>query len=100
VKGENADIKEEEEKVDNCNKDGSEEIVYSPKKISIKEVVGEEENQNTEGSHVKKEDKLDKTTVEGKSFKESSSKKPIHSFFGNYSNYQHIYPFTYLSRLV
>jgi hypothetical protein len=69
----NADVKKEE--VENCSKVESEES--GP---SIKEGAGEEKNQATEGSHTEKEDMLDKSK------KEPSSKKPVHSFFGKYSN--------------
>jgi hypothetical protein len=75
----NADVQKEE--VENCNKVESEEGVASQDtEPSIKEGAIEEKNQTPEGSHIEKEDMLDKSK------KEPSSKKPVHSFFGKYSN--------------
>jgi hypothetical protein len=80
VKTENAHVKEFE--VEECSKTGSEESVSSnDKKPNIKGEEDEAENQNIEGNHIKEGDKLDKN------IKETSSEKPVHSFFGNCNNY-------------
>ena len=77
---ENAHIKEDE--VEKCSKTGSAESVSSnDKKPILKEEEDEAENQNVEGNHIKEGDKLDKN------IKETSSEKPVHSFFGNCNKY-------------
>lgn len=74
VETENAHIKEDE--VEKCSKTGSAESVSSnDKKPIIKEEEDEAENQDIEGNHIKEGDKLDKN------IKETSSEKPVHSFF-------------------
>jgi hypothetical protein len=80
VKTENAHIKED--KVEKCSKTGSAESVSSnDKKPIIKGEEDEAKNQDIEGNHIKEEDKLDKN------IKETSSEKPVHSFFGKCNNY-------------
>lgn len=74
----NADVKKE---VENCSKVESEEhFAPQEREPSSREGAGEEKNQATEGSHIEKEDMLDKSK------KELLSKKPVHSIFGKYSN--------------
>jgi hypothetical protein len=80
VKTANARVKEDE--VEIYSKTGPAENVSSKdKKTIIKEEEGEAENQDIEGNHIKEGDKLDKN------IKETSSEKPVHSFFGNCHNY-------------
>ena len=84
MKTENAHIKVDE--VEKCSETGSAESVSSnDKKPIIMEEEDEAENQDIEGNHIKEGDKFDKN------IKETSSEKPVHSFFGNCNNY-------YLSR--
>lgn len=79
MKTENAHIKEDE--VEKYSKTESAESVSSnDKKPIIKGEEGEAENQDIEGNHIKEGDKLDKNV------KDASSKKPVHSFFGNCNN--------------
>lgn len=73
VKTESAHVKKDE--VKKCSKTGSAE------KPIIKEEKDDAENQDIEGNHTKEGDKLDKN------IKETSSEKPVHSFFGNCNNY-------------
>lgn len=80
MKTENAHIKEDE--VEKCSKTGSAESVSSvDQKPITKGEEDEAEKQDTEGNHIKEGDKLDKN------IKETSSEKPVHSFFGNWNNY-------------
>jgi hypothetical protein len=81
VKTENAHVKEDE--VKKCNKTGSaESFSTKDKKPIIKREEVDTENQDIEGNHIKKGDKLDEN------IKETSSEKPVHSFFGNCNNYK------------
>lgn len=81
LKSESADVKDEG--VENGNGEGSEESLQDKKPI-VKERAGGEENQHMEESEVYGKDKLEKTSVEDRSLKKSTSKNPIHSFFGNH----------------
>lgn len=84
MKSESADVKDKE--MGNSNEDGSEESLQDKKSI-IKEGAGGEEIQDVEGSNVKGKNKLEKAFVGDKTINQSSSKKPVHSFFGNHINY-------------
>ena len=80
MKTENAHIKED--KVEKCSKTRSAESESSnDKKPIIKEEEDEAENQGIDGNHIKEGNKLDKN------IKETSSEKPVHSFFGNCNKY-------------
>jgi hypothetical protein len=81
----------------NCHEAGSEELSQDNKLI-VKEEAGGKENQDVEGSQVKGENKLDKTSVGDKGVQQSS-KKPTHSFFGNHSTYLPAHSFICFSLL-
>lgn len=87
-----ADIEDKE--MENCDEVGSKD-----KKSIIKEGAGGEENQDMEGSNVKRKNKLKNSSVGGNSIQQSSSKKPIHSFFGNDINYLDTYSHSCFSSL-
>jgi hypothetical protein len=85
VKTENTHVKEDE--LEKCSKTGSAESVSSDDQKPItKGEEDEAENQDIEGNHIKEGNKLDKN------IKETSSEKPVHSFFGNCNNYYYSKP--------
>jgi hypothetical protein len=77
VQHKNSDVKKGE--VENCNEVESEECVSQQDRGPSIE-IGQEKNQTTEETRIKRKDILNKST------KEQSSKKTAHSFFSKYSS--------------